>query len=376
MNRMPDLPFTKEKSVEIKVLPVKQPIGVFYIGIAKASEVISICSAKERKKQDNLEEYIGIQRPLSQTRVEEIKKYVKTWDASFPNSVILAINPDHYFFEGDLIYIKKDENSTNIIDGQHRLAGFDESTGKEFDIILSLFPELELEEQAYLFSVINSKMTTINPSLYQDLYAFATINTPEKLAHNIAKTFNQEPNNPWFQKIKMLGRKEVGDLDPVLSQSTFNKEIVKLICDKKDSYEIRHILKLNKNDRSSLKGFYDPDKAKRYVLWNAFIMSEEKFIFTVLRDYFFAIRDTYSDQWNDTSKILTKTTGYTALMEVFEKLVRKGFEESDLTKEFFRTYLEKAKVSGRVREFISTNYNPGGMGERALAKDFLDGMGL
>lgn len=374
--RIPELSFSKEDAVKIKVLPVKQPIGEFYIGTAKASEVIFICSAKEMKKKDNLEEYIGIQRPLNPVRVDEIKKYVKTWDASFPNSVILAINPDHYFFEGDFIYIKKDENSANIIDGQHRLAGFDKSTGNEFDIILSLFPELELEEQAYLFSVINTKMTKINPSLEKNLYEVATINTPEKFAHNIAKTFNQEPNNPWFQKIKMLGRKEIGNLDPVLSQSTFTNEIVNLICDKKDFYQIRDKLKVNKNDRTILKEFYPIEKSERFVLWKPFVLSEDKFIFTILRDYYSAIREIYPEQWNDRTKILTKTTGYTALMEVFEKLVRKGFEEGNLTKEFFKKYFEKAKVSGKLKDFTSTNYNPGGMGERALSKDFLEGMGL
>lgn len=375
LKKMPDLLFPKENAVKIKVLPVKQPIGEFYIGTARASEVISICSAKERRKKDNLEEYIGIQRPLNPTRVEEIKKYIKTWDASFPNSVILAINPGYYFFEADLIYIKKDEKSANIIDGQHRLAGFDESSN-DFDIILSLFPELELEEQAYLFSVINTKMTRINPSLSKDLLSFSTINTPEKLAHNIAKTFNQEPDNPWYQKIKMLGRKESDNIDPVLSQSTFTKEIINLICDERDAYEIRHILKVNNNDRSSLKIFYVPDKAKRFVFWDAFTKAEDKFIFTVLRDYFSVIQVIYPEDWNDNSKILTKTTGYIGLMKVFEKLVRKGFEEKDLTKEFFRKYLEKAKQSGKVKEFISTNYNPGGMGERAIAKDFLEGMEL
>ena len=372
---MTDLLFSKEDAVGIKVLTVKQPIGEFYVGVTRANEVISICSAKERIR-DTLEEYIGIQRPLNPRRVEEIKNYVKTWDASFPNSVILAINPNYYFFDDGSIYIKKDENSANIIDGQHRLAGFDKSTGKDFDIILTLFPELELEEQAYLFSVINTKMTRINASLAQDLYEFATINTPEKLAHNIAKTFNLEPTNPWYQKIKMLGRKEGCSIDPVLSQSTFTKEIINLICDNKDSYMIRHILKVNNNNRSSLDKFYTLDKAEKFIFWRAFTMDEDKFIFTVLRDYFSTIQEIYSEDWNDNTKILTKTTGYIALMDVFEKLVRRGFKEGDLTKEFFRQYFERAKATGKVKDFISTNYNPGRMGEGNLAKDFLLGMEL
>jgi len=369
-----ELPFSKEHAVQIKVLEVKQPIGVFYIGVAKANDVISICSAIERKK-DQLEEYIGIQRPLNPARVEEIKKYVKTWDASFPNSVILAINPDNFFFERDIIYIRKDRSSANIIDGQHRLAGFDEVSGKDFDIVLALFPELELEEQAYLFSVINTKMTRINPSLAQDLYAFTTINTPEKLAHNVARSFNQELGNPWYKKIKMLGKKEPGT-DAVLSQSTFTREIRNLICNKKDSYEIRHILKINNNKRTSLRKFYSEKEARNLILWKPFIDSEDKFIFTVLKDYFLAVRNVYKDDWDDGSKILTKTTGYTALMSVFNALCKEGFRQGELTRNFFNRYLNIAKESETVKAFISRNYTPGKIGEGELAKDLLVGMKL
>jgi len=373
---MNNLNFSKEDAVKIKTLPVKQPIGVFYIGVVKASDAVAICSAKERKR-DKLEEYIGMQRPLNYKRVEEIRKYVSTWDASFPNSVIVAVNPDCYFFEKEknIIYIKRDKGSANIIDGQHRLAGFDQENGKDFDIILAIFPELELEEQAYLFSVINTKMTRINPSLAQDLYTFATINTPEKLAHNIAKTFNQDTNNPWHQKIKMLGKKEEG-ADPVLSQSTFTKEIVNLICSKEDSYEIRDILKRNRNKRSSLKDFYSEVETKRFILWEPFIKEEDKFIYTVLKDYFSVVSEVYKNDWGDPSKILTKTTGYIALMKVFKILYMKGFEGGDLTQNFFRINFEKAKKGSEVKEFVSTNYNPGGMGERKLAEDLLKGMEL
>jgi len=376
---MNKISFKKEGAVKIEVLAVKQPIGTFYVGVVRANDAVAICSAKERKKdeQDELERYIGMQRPLNPQRVKEIKKYVKTWDASFPNSVIIAVNPGYYFFEkeNNIMYIKRDKNSANIIDGQHRLAGFDEKNGEGFYIILAIFPELELEEQAYLFSVINTKMTRINPSLARDLYAFATINTPEKLTHNIAKTFNQDVNNPWYQKIKMLGKKE-RRADPILSQSAFTKEIIGLICDKEDSYEIRDILKRNKNDRTSLKNFYNKTEAKKFILWEPFINGEDKFIYTVLKDYFLAIFEVYKNDWNNPSKILIKTTGYIALMKIFRILYTKGFKEGNLTKNFFKSNFERAKESGKVKEFISTNYNPGGMGERNLAQDLLKGMKL
>ena len=366
--------FTKEEAIKIKIIPVSQPIGVFYVGVAKASDVIKICSANARHK--TVESYIGIQRDLNKERVKEIKTYVKTWDASFPNSIILAINPDQYFFDGDdVIFIKRDLESASIIDGQHRLAGFKEEEGNNFDLILALFPDLELEEQAYLFSVINTKMTRINPSLSQDLYAFTTIPIPERLAHNIAIDFNKDIENPWYKKIKMLGKREEKE-ESVLSQSTFAKEILSLICDKSDSYEIRDKLKRNKNKRSSLSDFYNDRKSEEHIFWNYFIKNEDKFIYTVLRDYFLSAYNNFKDDWDDSNKILIKTTGYTALMTVFKSLFKKGIEEKDLTEDFFNKYFLKAKLSNKIKDLSSQNYNPGKMGEARLADDFLKGMDI
>ena len=103
---MQKYPFPKENSVSFNILKVKQPIGEFYIGGVKATDAIAICSADKRRK-DGLEEYTGIQRQLDQNRVKEIKKYEKTIDASLPNSIILSLNPNSYFLEGNKIFIKR-----------------------------------------------------------------------------------------------------------------------------------------------------------------------------------------------------------------------------------------------------------------------------
>ena len=47
-----------------------------------------------------------------------------------------------------------------------------------------------------------------NPSLAQDLYSFSKIDSPEKLAHRMARLFNKSESNPWYRKIKILYRSE------------------------------------------------------------------------------------------------------------------------------------------------------------------------
>lgn len=173
----------------------------------------------------------------------------------------------------------------------------------------------------------------------------------------------------------MLGRKEI-DQDAVLSQSTFTREIINLICDTRDSYKIRHLLKVNNNDRSCLKEYYSGSKLIKYILWTPFVENEDKFLYTVLKDYFSAVRETYPNDWEDTTKILTKTTGYTALMKVFVVLYKLGLEQGKLTKNFFGEYFVKAKERGEVKDFISLHYSPGRIGEKDLATDFLKSMKL
>ncbi len=373
---MKKLPFNTNDAIKIKVLAVEQPLGLFFIGIANAQDVVQICSANERKRdeQDELEKYIGIQRPLSEDRVREIKKFVVTSDASFPNSIILSINPECYFLQGEHIFIKKDKKSANIIDGQHRLSGFSENYSGKFDIIVTLFPELELEEQSYLFSVINTKMTRINPSLAQDLYEFSTIDTPEKLAHDIIKVLNTTTGSPWFGKVKMLGKSE-GNPHAILSQSTFSKELVNLICSKKDSYTIRDILKRNKNKRISLKNFKQQTQSRNYIFWSYFIEGEDKIIYDIIKNYFIAVRMHYSSEWENTDLILTKTSGFSGLMKVLKDLIRHMENNDELpTQDNFSAYIKKAKESGAVKEFTSDNYNPGKMGENLIYNNFIEGM--
>ncbi|MFA5173893.1 MAG: DGQHR domain-containing protein [Candidatus Pacearchaeota archaeon] len=362
----------KEGYVEISILKVNQNIGEFYIGIANAQEILKICSAEERRVSwDDLERYIGMQRPLSPGRVKEIRTYLKTQDATFPNSIILALGEKSFFIEGGKLYIKNQKDSANILDGQHRLAGFTEES-HNFDLIVTLFPGLSIEDQAYLFSVINTKQNKINPSLAQELYALAKLETPQKIAHNLAVEFNNNEKSPWYHKIKRLGKRGPFG-EEILSQSTFTREIIELICDSKDNYSIRDILKRTNNDRSSLRGKFNY-KIETKIFWEPYLDKRDDFIFNTLKSFFHAVRDNFSKEWGDKDFILTKTTGYSAIIRIFKELYKMGFKNKDLTFEFFNKYILKAKNSGKIKKLTSENYNPGKQGESELYQDFLSAM--
>lgn len=358
--------------ISIPVMEVVQPLGKFYIGKALANEVIEICSVDKRRKEvnDDLDKYIGIQRELNPARKKEIGQFVLTDDASFPNSIILAVKKGNFEYDEKhkILKIKKDTTSCNILDGQHRLSGFPIESENNFELILTIFPDLDMEYQAYLFSVINTRGTRINPSLAQDLYAFSNIDTPERLAHKIARVFNVTEGNPWYRRLKLLGVKE--NDEAILSQATFTKKIVELISRNNNAYRIRDILKRNNNNRKALLKEFN----YKMPLWNKYVEKDDKYIYDLLKCYFLAAQSRFKDDWGNKQSIITKTAGYTALMNVLYRLLEIKLPDEP-TVEYFDTYFKKIS-DGSLKKLTSDNYEPGQGGESQLKKDLLKGMGI
>nr|MCR5606618.1 DGQHR domain-containing protein [Treponema sp.] len=125
-------------------LKAKQPIGTMYVCVIDKSFILKIAESDLRRNESDcrdVEEYVGIQRPLDKTRKKEIGKYVNLADAAFPNSIILSIpsNKVEFSQDGNKIRIADEEAIASILDGQHRLAGLENlEKDKDFDCIVTL----------------------------------------------------------------------------------------------------------------------------------------------------------------------------------------------------------------------------------------------
>jgi DGQHR domain-containing protein len=84
----------KEMSFALSAIRVAQPIGEFYIASISHKQLyeISYFDVRRMLKDRDVEEYLGIQRPLSPSRVDELQQYVRTVDACFPTSIVLAVD--------------------------------------------------------------------------------------------------------------------------------------------------------------------------------------------------------------------------------------------------------------------------------------------
>ena len=87
------------KSVTIPVLSISQPIGDFFVGVMSAEDVVTISWADVRSMENELNNYMGIQRRLSKDRVNNLNSYVNTFDATFPTSVILSVNTENAIYD-------------------------------------------------------------------------------------------------------------------------------------------------------------------------------------------------------------------------------------------------------------------------------------
>lgn len=374
--------------IKSKFIKVKQPLGDFYIGKMKFGELLKIAYADvrriEKDEQTGYESYFGIQRILSEKRVKEISNYVTSFDATFPSSILLAIdefsfnNNDEFEMsdEPNVIFdeveselsIKEGDNIAHIIDGQHRVfglkralkdAGIFENDILEFELVITIFVNMDDENQALVFSTINKAHTKVNQSLVYDLFDLAKTKSPQRVVHNIVKLLNERDGSPFKDKVKMLGFAEDSNKETI-TQATLAELILGYIS--KNAMLDRDYLKRGKN----LELFTGNDSNK-YLFREWFINDEEAKIARVIWNYFKVVEDKWNIAWNDNSKILSKSTGIISLMRFLKDVIMHldGINRIVSIDEF-KEIFSKIKISNE--EFINDEFKSGGVGQAKLYK--------
>ena len=369
--------------IDIKCLEAQQPIGLMYIGVIDSEDLEKITVADVRRLREGtenreVEDYIGIQRKLDSRREKIIGKYVNLVDATFPNSIIISISSEHAEFiknEGVLRLEYKDDIA-KVLDGQHRIAGFHNYEGKRgtFELIVTIYVDMELEDQAIVFATINKEQKSVNNSLVTDLFAFAESRSPQKTGHNIARALNKKEGSPFFDKIKILGT--AVSSNETITQSTFVDSILKYIT--RDKQSDRDFYRRNKKEENKKLPHIDKKESQRLFLRNIFIddTSDIK-IAQILWNYFYAVQQKWPTAWNipANNNILNKSTGFIALMRFFKDAYL-SFDKigQTITKDEFMTCFENIDLTDA--DFNRDKYVPGGIGLSALYNDLKEMSGI
>lgn len=329
--------------MRIKVLPFSQPIGHFAMGVMNAKDILEISEVDRVGYDSDTQSVIGgAQRDLSTSRAIEISHYACTSDATFPTPILLALNKGMYTPEYDnnggieAIEIPRVEKKVaKILDGQHRLSGIKLSNKiDDFELPVVFIFEPTEEEQALIFAIINGKQTKVPASVIYSLYRIIEERNPYKVAHEIARAFNSSEESPYYRKLKMLGKRTSGS-DEILSQGTFVNEL---------------LVHISGNKKNADKDFADArahrkQEERNDCIFNSFYRNkQDSLILRILLNVFNAVKDVFPDEWNNYDEfILSKTTGFIAIMRTLPELMKYGVEKKSHDKETFIEVFEKLK---------------------------------
>jgi DGQHR domain-containing protein len=354
----------RNRSIELSALPVDQPLGEFFMASIPARDLVEIAYADVRRlvsKRRDVERYLGIQRPISERRIKDIKKYLQGSDASFPTAIILAVDENCAEFEpgkgacGVLTLRAYNPDPAEgekpipwnriakVLDGQHRIAAFMNADyeyafgDREFDLNLAIFVGADISVQATIFATVNLAQTKVNRSLAYDLTELARTRSPHKSCHNIAVILDKEPKSPLYHRIKRLGTATPGRSKEPLTQAAFVESLVRFIST--DPVMDRNKLL----DGESL----DPPSAaelQKCPFRGLFVEKKDLDIAEILFKYFAAVKKKWPNSWNDLNtpgNLLPRSNAFKALMkflhlDVYPELVGDNPGRVPTTSEYYR----------------------------------------
>lgn len=357
--------------ISFKCIPVQQPLGTFYVGAIAARDVLAIAYAEIRRiKERDIEKIVGIQRELVPRRVRDLKQYVRNIDATFPTSVILAISSDHaeYVARRHEMLITREEDIAIIIDGQHRIAGLEEFDDT-FELNVTIFIDMDVQDQAMTFATINLAQTKVSKSLVYDLYEIQKARSPQKTCHNVARLLNSESGSPLASRIKILG-KATGEQFEFITQATFVTALLKYVSN--DAMKDRDLLKRGKR----VPPASGADETK-LVFRSLFVEKKDAEIAKIVWNYFDAVAQRWPTAWNshEPGDMLNRTQGFSALMKFLGPVYRgEADSRGRLSSKSALGVLRKVKL--RDTDFTKDNYPPGTSGEAKLFRELREQSGL
>ncbi len=265
--------------------------------------------------------------------------------------------------------VRRDRGIAKIIDGQHRIAGLEEYSGPPFQLNVTIFVDMDPEDQALLFATINLKQTKVNKSLAYDLYDFAQTRSPQKTCHNVARLLNARPTSPFFHKIKILGTATEGR-NETLTQAAFVDRLIRYISN--DPMEDRDLIKRGHEIKPTA------DAEQRKLIFREFFRTDrDAELAKVVWNFFGAVAERWPSAWEEktTGRILNRTTGFAALMRFLRDAYLSLNAPNTVPEQ--SAFLELLRrIALKDQDFTPERYLPGTGGEAQLYKDLLVQSGL
>ncbi|WNV05876.1 DGQHR domain-containing protein [Candidatus Methylospira mobilis] len=345
-------------------IQVEQPIGTFFVCAIPAAKILPLLAIERRGLTP--EERLKVQRALDTSRQKDIAEYACEPDATFPTSVTLSANSEYVhviehtseivigielendskptasltIIDGDFsrqfVGIPDGQTIAVVIDGQHRIeglklagAGNESSRLAGFNIPFVFMFDLSPEDMAKIFVTINSTQRKVDKSLISDLFGLSSRRSPQRTCHLIAVALNSTPEGPFYNGLKMLGRR-VHDTE-FLSQGSFCKYLLKLFSRKPE------------DDERKLYSGQQLSEDERAPLRKYFVDEKDEMILRIVSNYFTAVSNVYSKAWTDepAKYLLRKTVGFSALIQLLIKIAPVALQVKDASIDAFMRVFKK-----------------------------------
>lgn len=180
--------------VSAHALQVTQGKSRFYTLVLPSRVLATTCAVAAR-----LENPIdGFQRLLDKKRAREIADYIDSGFGSVPSAIILSAQPAAELrFDkrtGELSF-RKDPRSFLVIDGQHRVFGFNLAE-RSVEAPVVVYNRLTRAQECQLFMDINTKQRPVPPELLLDIRRLSeSESAAEALLHNVFDLFANAPDS-------------------------------------------------------------------------------------------------------------------------------------------------------------------------------------
>ena len=376
IENIPNDPDTIEMS--FPCIRARQPVGDIFIASIPYKKLIAITYFDVRRvlqEERDFERYLGIQRPLDRGRVDQLTKYVNYTDASFPTSVIIAIEQDYVQYSEErkeitLLNTRQGEREPStamrrlarVLDGQHRIAGLGGFEGADFDLSVTIFVGADISDQAQIFATVNLEQTKVNKSLVYDLYELSRTRSPQKTCHNITIALDRDRESPLYKRIKRLGIATEGRIFEPITQATFVDGLVKYISsDPKEDRDtlLRGVKLIRAVDAELIKTPFR----------NLFIAERDIDIIQIVYNYFKAVSERWPEAWGtrEPGFMLNRTNGIRALLRFLRYAYLKVADKPGdiVSSDRFLSRVFRG-IDIEDNQFIIENFVPGTGGESRL----------
>lgn len=194
-------------SFDVTAYVLKQKGYELYLFPLNSELLNKICYVTPRSHDDPTE----VQRILKEPRAREIGRYICEATSVLPNAIVVSLTEDVQVTNTGnphqkVLHFPNDEGRfAYVLDGQHRLAGFNYSEGVHFDLPVVAFWNVNQDLRGRIFADINSKQERVTDvhvlSLY---YQIRELPADESAVMDVVTRLNTDLDSPLRGKVKMM----------------------------------------------------------------------------------------------------------------------------------------------------------------------------